>query len=249
MQSLARDGTLRPRRTSAFRESALFRDESQHSARPALKVRFRSKNDIFDSPVPDDDLEWDDIQEDDTEDLPDTTITQMAPPSPTRALIHRTALLAFVLAVVLTIAQITPFTKHGRPLFGAFGSPFTAPIQELSLSKRADDPTDYCKRWSQQSAIVNGTLYLYGGRKTTAQGQKSNTWSKSIDRFTIELLLIGLTQTTTSSSSTSQRPGPYPLLLPPVSPNHPALLPWQMATSGTPIPHYTCTAENFQITQ
>ncbi|KAE9985969.1 hypothetical protein BLS_002991 [Venturia inaequalis] len=209
MQSLARDGTPRPRRTSAFRETALFRDESQHSARPALKVRFRSKNDIFDSPVPDGhDLEWEDIQEDDTEDLPNTTITQMAPPSPTRALVHRTALLAFVLAVVLTVAQITPFTKHGRPPFGAFGSPFTAPIQELSLSKRADDPTDYCKRWSQQSAIVNGTLYLYGGRKTTAQGQKSNTWNNDFLKF-------DLTKTwpisTPASSGLAQPSGPPPV--------------------------------------
>lgn len=195
MQSPARDGTVRPRRTSAFRETGLFEDEPQYSARPVLKVRFRSKDDIFESSVPDsDDLEWEDTQESDAEDLPYTTVTQMPPPRLTRALIHRIGLVAFVLAVVLTITHFTPFTNGGRPLFGASGAPFTAPIQGLSLSKRADDPTDYCKRWSQQSAIVNGTLYLYGGRKMTAQGQKSNTWSKSMNRFIVELLLTGLTR-------------------------------------------------------
>lgn len=199
MQSPVRDNTLRPRRTSAFRETGLFEDQPPYSARPALKVRFRSKDDIFESPPQEnDDLEWEDVQENDTEDLPYTTVTQMAPPRPTRALIHWVGLVAFVLAVIFTITQFTPFTNDRRPLFGAAGPPFTALVQELSLSKRADDPTDYCKRWSQQSAIVNGTLYLYGGRKMTAQGQKDNTWSKSISWINMELFLTDMTQITTS---------------------------------------------------
>lgn len=193
MQSPARDGTLRPRRTSAFRETGLFEAQPPYSARPALKVRFRSKDDIFESPAPEnDDLEWEDVQDNDTEDLSYTTFTQMAPSRPTRALIHRIGLVAFILAVILTIAQFTPFTSEKRPLFGAAGAPFTASVQELSLSKRADDPTDYCKRWSQQSAVVNGTLYLYGGRKMNAQGQKDNTWSKSISWINLDLLRLDM---------------------------------------------------------
>lgn len=43
--------------------------------------------------------------------------------------------------------------------------------------KREDTPTDVCSRWSHQSAVVNGTLYLYGGRSTQAAGQKENTWN------------------------------------------------------------------------
>lgn len=193
MQSPARDGTLRPRRTSAFRESGLFEDQPQYSTRSILKVRFRSKDEIFESPPPENDgLEWEGLQENDTEDIPYITVAQMAPPSPTRALIHRIGFVACVLAVILTVTQFTPFTNDRRPLFGAEGTPFTAPVQEVSLSKRADDPTDYCKRWSQQSAIVNGTLYTYGGRKMTAQGQKDNTWSKCVNSFNTDLFLLNM---------------------------------------------------------
>lgn len=46
------------------------------------------------------------------------------------------------------------------------------------FQKRATSPTDICKRFSQQSALINGTLYLYGGRATTSASQDSNTWSK-----------------------------------------------------------------------
>ncbi|KAB8336988.1 hypothetical protein FH972_021292 [Carpinus fangiana] len=42
---------------------------------------------------------------------------------------------------------------------------------------RQNDPTDYCKKWSQQSALVNGTLYLYGGRAITDPSQTSDEWS------------------------------------------------------------------------
>ena len=43
--------------------------------------------------------------------------------------------------------------------------------------KRENSPTDVCSRWSHQSAVVNGTLYLYGGRSTQAAGQNENTWN------------------------------------------------------------------------
>jgi hypothetical protein len=29
-------------------------------------------------------------------------------------------------------------------------------------------------------AVVNGTLYIYGGQAKTSAGQSSNTWSKSL---------------------------------------------------------------------
>lgn len=43
--------------------------------------------------------------------------------------------------------------------------------------RRGDSPTDVCSRWSHQSAIVNGTLYIYGGRSTQHEGQADNTWN------------------------------------------------------------------------
>lgn len=153
MQSPAREGTLlRPRRTSAFRETGLFEDQPQSSSRPSLKaVRFRSKDDIFERPSPEhDDLEWEHVEESDTEATQYAVVAQMAPPRPMAALIRRLGLLAFVLAVATTVTQFTPWTSNTRPLFGASGAPFTEPTVGHSFSRRADDPTNYCKRWSQQ---------------------------------------------------------------------------------------------------
>lgn len=48
-----------------------------------------------------------------------------------------------------------------------------------TLEGRADSPTDVCTRWSHQSAVVNGTMYVYGGRSKTKSDQTDNTWSKS----------------------------------------------------------------------
>ncbi|EFQ97595.1 kelch repeat protein [Nannizzia gypsea CBS 118893] len=46
-----------------------------------------------------------------------------------------------------------------------------------TLARRDNTPTDVCKRWSQQTAVVNGTLYIYGGRSTTDANQKDKTWN------------------------------------------------------------------------
>ncbi|KAK7532820.1 kelch repeat protein-like protein [Phyllosticta citribraziliensis] len=45
------------------------------------------------------------------------------------------------------------------------------------LVKRENSPTDVCTRWSQATAVVNGTLYVYGGRAKTDASQSSNTWN------------------------------------------------------------------------
>ncbi|WEW55363.1 hypothetical protein PRK78_000793 [Emydomyces testavorans] len=47
------------------------------------------------------------------------------------------------------------------------------------IAKRDDSSTDICKRWSQQTAIVNGTLYMYGGRSTSDSSQKDKTWNNA----------------------------------------------------------------------
>ena len=60
----------------------------------------------------------------------------------------------------------------------------TGPI----LGPRDDSPTDVCFRWAQQSAVVNGTLYLYGGQSTTTESQTQNTWNN-------DLLTLDLTKT------------------------------------------------------
>ena len=78
------------------------------------------------------------------------------------------------------------------------------------LSKRADSPTDVCFRWAQQSALVNGTLYLYGGQAMIEAGQNSNTWNN-------DFLTLDLTKTwqiaTPSLTGLSQPSGPPPVAL------------------------------------
>lgn len=45
-----------------------------------------------------------------------------------------------------------------------------------SIRRRDDSPTDVCSRWSHQSALINGTIYLYGGHTSQEAGQDQNTW-------------------------------------------------------------------------
>lgn len=53
------------------------------------------------------------------------------------------------------------------------------------LQRRANTDTDVCSRFAAQSAVVNGTVYVYGGHATTDQGQKNGTWTN--DFFTVDL--------------------------------------------------------------
>ena len=51
--------------------------------------------------------------------------------------------------------------------------------------KRADTNTDVCSRFSGQSALVNGTIYVYGGHATQQPGQNQSTWTN--DFFTVDV--------------------------------------------------------------
>ncbi|KAK3688297.1 hypothetical protein B0T22DRAFT_527766 [Podospora appendiculata] len=47
------------------------------------------------------------------------------------------------------------------------------------LEPRADSPTQVCRRWAQQTAQLNGTLYIYGGNAKTSSDQTANTWTNN----------------------------------------------------------------------
>ncbi|KAL8640793.1 MAG: hypothetical protein Q9228_002332 [Teloschistes exilis] len=53
------------------------------------------------------------------------------------------------------------------------------------LLQRENTNTDVCSRWSAQSALVNGTMYLYGGHATQQPGEHDGTWTN--DFFTVDL--------------------------------------------------------------
>ncbi|KAF7187095.1 Kelch repeat-containing protein [Pseudocercospora fuligena] len=116
------------------------------------------------------------------------------------------AAIALLLAVV-PLLQSTSFFGHATILQPVSGSaiPNTHADSSLSLQRRADSPTDVCFRWAQQSAIVNGTLYLYGGQATTEPGQTENAWNNNF-------LTLDLTKTwqiaTPSLTGKPQSSGP-----------------------------------------
>lgn len=100
------------------------------------------------------------------------------------------ALLSQLLLAGVVIAFVWPGLYYRSPLIsfnppGADASPMLAPERQQGtpnldkrLETRANSPTDVCKRWAHMSAVVNGTLYIYGGQAMTSADQTTNTWSK-----------------------------------------------------------------------
>lgn len=110
--------------------------------------------------------------------------------------------LATVIAVLSMIVtsppQILPAADAG-PIASSLKNP---PLDRAYLRRRQS--SSVCRRWSHQSkppniqtgigigcsnfvfvpaAVVNGTLYIYGGRSSTSGTQTSNTWSKFLPLF------------------------------------------------------------------
>ncbi|KAI7478492.1 kelch repeat protein [Hortaea werneckii] len=120
-----------------------------------------------------------------------------------QATVPQLALLYTGFLHALALMPVQPV--DGNPVLKAMGTK-TSP----DLAKRSDSPTDVCFRWAQQSAIVNGTLYLYGGEATTQASQTSNTWNN-------DFLSLDLTRTwqiaQPSLSGLPQPSGPPPVAL------------------------------------
>jgi hypothetical protein len=145
--------------------------------RPSRTVRFRSKNSIFGGEdgfeEVDDESDWESVEDEDEASQPITT-----PYTVSNSKLYRAGLFAVVLALMLPILQmisIAPFSVNASSI--PQGS-ISSLAERSTLVQRADSQTEVCKRWSGQSAIVNGTLYMYGFRTTTDAQQKSDTWSE-----------------------------------------------------------------------
>ncbi|KAF2495569.1 hypothetical protein BU16DRAFT_393241 [Lophium mytilinum] len=172
----------------------LIPNPSPKRSRPALKVRFRSEADIF-GHNKDEDAETNTDSEAEAEvgdydSLATTTLSSVPETGKTYSRLYRLGILAFVLAVLLPLLQGNSVTGASeRTLFGARGGVIPRHDSEIVVEdgfvKREDSPTTVCKRWSHQSAIVNGTLYIYGGRVTTDAQQTDNTWTN--DFLTLDL--------------------------------------------------------------
>ena len=94
------------------------------------------------------------------------------------ATLPRVAMIAFLLATV--IPGLLPKGPHGVPADGANAGVVKARGGDGGgVWKREDSKTDTCTRWSHQAAVLNGTLYIYGGQSKEKAGQDENTWSSS----------------------------------------------------------------------
>ena len=97
----------------------------------------------------------------------------------------RLSVLAVLMVIMMPLMHDMPFLgKPGPSIIGAKAG-LIRPTDAESIpsrtgplmGKRSDTPTDACHRWSQQSALVNGTVYLYGGHASHETDQTSNTWT------------------------------------------------------------------------
>ncbi|CAJ2513152.1 Uu.00g012710.m01.CDS01 [Anthostomella pinea] len=101
--------------------------------------------------------------------------TAASAPTATITGLHRLAMIALLIAVVLPALSY----NNGRgkvEIRGADAGVIQKP-PGIVLENRADSSTDVCKRWAGQSAAVNGTLYYFGGRSKTSGDQTSDTWN------------------------------------------------------------------------
>ena len=85
---------------------------------------------------------------------------------------------AVLLAIILPIIQMSLFGQPAQVPLGADAGVVPPPLRANKLVSRQNSAVDICLRWGHQSAMVNGTIYLFGGRSKTDSNQDSDTWSK-----------------------------------------------------------------------
>lgn len=164
------------RRSSAFTEIGLeghdpIVDEKMRLQRPRLSVRFRSDISIVEPTA--------------NTSITDSDITTHATPSqspvvPQTSLLSHMSLFQYLLLLAIVALAFPTFIgpKSSSNMVPVMAD--ASPVVHSSdiIAKRQTASTDVCKRWAGQSALVNGTLYYYGGRATTSPDQTTNEWSK-----------------------------------------------------------------------
>jgi len=98
--------------------------------------------------------------------------------------------ISFLLISLVTLPAFLGLGWNGLPPTGGVGSIPSSHLKRQTIAEQSisyqeykwggeGDGTDICKRWSHQSALVNGTLYIYGGQATTSAGQDRNNWNRN----------------------------------------------------------------------
>lgn len=161
--------------------------QSLKRMRPAKMLRFRSRNDVINEVAEeiDDESDWESV--DDEDNTYDSVSASMPLPSQhvLSTKLYRLGLFSVLLALLLPLLQLNPLTRIGVRGGTLARATIQAETEDSMLVRREDSPTNVCKRFSGQSAIVNGTLYMYGFRTTTDAKQTDNTWTN--DFLTLDL--------------------------------------------------------------
>lgn len=192
----AMQSTQRSRKTSDADTSTLSTSHSTTSrtsnsgssaSRPVQSVRFRSEEDIHvvqrvqdadlsgkPRPIP---------QQHTATTTPRIYNLQSQSPLPVgnQSMMYRLGAIVFLLVAVVPLLHSTSFFGHASmPLQPVSGRAVPEHADGIILDRRqSDSPTAVCRRWAQMSAIVNGTLYLYGGQATETETQDSNRWNNN----------------------------------------------------------------------
>ncbi|KAF1963235.1 hypothetical protein CC80DRAFT_530146 [Byssothecium circinans] len=181
------------RRKSVFTEVGLVDDEvvrRERSPAPILlvdpkprrtTVRFRSQNDVLDGREDRAREKMDHGSVDDWESASDSDsdIDRHVTPkiqSKSYTKLYRLGLLALLLVLMLPVLQINTIVLGGVK-GGVIPQDAIRSARRLELEKRDDSQVEVCKRWAGQSAVVNGTLYMYGFRTTANAQQNDGTWT------------------------------------------------------------------------
>lgn len=166
------DGTVEKRRNSIYPASAMPTDimEGGHHSFDGYGLRLEKG-----SPTP--------YLEEETE----LVLPRRSP------ILFRLSLLAFMMLVSIPLLFDMPLIgKPGASVIGAKAGVTRGSdaggtsIRTGPIAKRSDTSTDVCNRWAHASAMINGTIYVYGGHATTQQDQgRSNSWTN--DFFTMDV--------------------------------------------------------------
>ena len=153
--------------------------------RPAQMLRFRSRNDVINAENEhvDHDSDWESIYDQDEAYTPLSPQPVLPVQYTLSTKLYRLAMFSVALALLLPLLQLNPMTRIGVRGVHIPRATIQAESEHAMLSKRNNSATQVCKRFSGQSTIVNGTLYMYGFRTTTDSQQKDNTWSKSFHQL------------------------------------------------------------------
>lgn len=167
-------------RSSVFTEIGLeghdpILDEKIRSKRPRLPVRFRSNVSIVEPTI---------YTSNSGSDIPIHVAPSRVPTSSRVSLLsHMSFSQYFLLLAIVALAFPTFLGSETNsnmvPAMAEAGAVLhTTDAAADAVTRRQDASTDVCKRWAGQSALVNGTLFYYGGRATTSSDQSTNEWSK-----------------------------------------------------------------------